>query len=74
MLEWRRLSKSKLNGQRAGIEDSHFHDLRHEAISRLFERIDLKEAQLMRMPGLNSLSMLKRYTHLRAEDLAAKLG
>ncbi|MEW6594144.1 MAG: site-specific integrase [Thermodesulfobacteriota bacterium] len=60
--------------QRAGIEDFHFHDLRHEAISRFFERTDLKEAQIMRITGHKTFEMLLRYTHLRAEDLAAKLG
>ncbi|MDD5297970.1 MAG: site-specific integrase [Rhodocyclaceae bacterium] len=50
-----------------------FHDLRREATSRLFERgFDLMEAASV--TGHKTLSMLKRYTHLRAEDLAKKLG
>lgn len=50
-----------------------FHDLRHEATTRLFERgFDMMEAASV--TGHKTLSMLKRYTHLRAEDLARKLG
>lgn len=50
-----------------------FHDLRREATSRLFERgFDIMEAASV--TGHKTLSMLKRYTHLRAEDLARKLG
>jgi len=50
-----------------------FHDLRREATSRLFERgFDIMEAASV--TGHKTLAMLKRYTHLRAEDLARKLG
>lgn len=58
---------------RAKIEDLHFHDLRHEATSRLFER-GLNIMEVAAITGHKSLSMLKRYTHLKAEDLAKKLG
>ena len=58
---------------RAGIEDLHFHDLRHEAISRLAERGDFNVLELSAISGHKTLSMLKRYTHLQAEKLAAKL-
>lgn len=58
---------------RAGIESLHFHDLRHEAVSRLFER-GLSMMEVASISGHKTLSMLQRYTHLRAEDLAAKLG
>lgn len=59
---------------RAGIEDLHFHDLRHEAISRLFERTDLDIMEISRISGHRSLSMLSRYTHLRAHHLADRLA
>lgn len=49
------------------------HDLRHEATSRLFER-GLQMMEVAAITGHKSLDMLKRYTHLNAEDLAAKLG
>lgn len=59
--------------KRAGIEDLRFHDLRHEATSRLFEK-GLNPMEAAAITGHKTLQMLKRYTHLRAEDLAAKLG
>lgn len=58
---------------RAGISDLRFHDLRHEAVSRLFEK-GLNPMEAAAVSGHKTLAMLKRYTHLRAEDLAAKLG
>ena len=57
---------------RAGISDLRFHDLRHEAISRLVER-GLSDQEVAAISGHRSMQMLKRYTHLRAEDLVAKL-
>ena len=59
--------------QKAGIEGLHFHDLRHEATSRLFEK-GLNPMQVAAITGHKTLQMLKRYTHLRAEDLAKMLG
>ena len=58
--------------RRAGIEGLHFHDLRHEATSRLAEKLNLLE--LAAVTGHKDLRMLKRYYHPRAEDLAKKLG
>ncbi len=52
----------------------HFHDLRHEATSRLFERGVFDSMEVAGITGHKTLAMLKRYTHLRAEDLAKKLG
>ncbi len=60
--------------QQAEIEKLHFHDLRHEATSRLFELGTLGIMEVASITGHKDLKMLKRYTHLRAEDLAAKLG
>ena len=59
--------------RRAGIEGLTFHDLRHEATSRLFEK-GLNPMQVAAITGHKTLQMLKRYTHLRAEDLAKLLG
>ena len=56
----------------AGIEGLTFHDLRHEATSRLFEK-GLNPMQVAAITGHKTLQMLKRYTHLRAEDLALLL-
>lgn len=54
------------------LMDLHFHDLRHEATSRLAERLQMHE--LMKVTGHKSSAMLSRYYHPRAEDLASKLG
>lgn len=58
---------------RAGVSDLRFHDLRHEAVSRLFER-GLGLMEVASISGHKELRMLGRYTHLRAVDLVAKLG
>lgn len=58
---------------RASIENLRFHDLRHEATSRLFEK-NLNPMQVAAITGHKTLQMLKRYTHLQAEDLARMLG
>jgi integrase len=57
----------------AGIENLRFHDLRHESISRFFER-GLSVAEVALISGHKDVRMLFRYTHLRAEDVAAKLA
>ena len=59
--------------ERLEIEDLHFHDLRHEAISLLFEKGTLDMMEIAAISGHKSLSMLKRYTHLRAQKLVRKL-
>ena len=55
------------------MEDWRFHDLRHEATSRLFEK-GLNTMVVASITGHEDLRMLKRYTHLRAEILVGKLG
>lgn len=59
---------------RAGIEELRFHDLRHEATSRLFELGVFDMMEVATITGHKTLAMLRRYTHLRAERLAQKLG
>lgn len=58
---------------RLRIVDLHFHDLRHEAVSRLFELGTLDMMEVAAISGHKSLSMLKRYTHLKAQRLVKKL-
>jgi integrase len=65
-LAWDRLT------ERAGVEDLHFHDLRHEAISRFFER-GLSVPEVALISGHKDYRMLSRYTHLRASDILRKL-
>ena len=56
------------------LENLRFHDLRHEATSRLFESGKFDMMEVASITGHKTLHMLKRYTHLRAEDLAKKWG
>ncbi|RSC52154.1 site-specific integrase [Citrobacter amalonaticus] len=65
--KWRKSIKS------LGIVDLRFHDLRHEAISRFFELGTLNMIEIASISGHKSLSMLKRYTHLRAYQLVKKI-
>ena len=65
-LAWDRL-KNKGN-----IKDLHFHDCRHEAISRFFEKgLSIPEVALI--SGHKDVRMLFRYTYLKAEDVVNKL-
>lgn len=55
---------------KAGINNLWYHDLRHEAISRMVEcGMPLEKVRLM--SGHSSLDQLTRYLHLRAEDFNA---
>jgi len=54
------------------IADLRFHDLRHEAVSRFVEA-GFSDQEVSAISGHKSMQMLKRYTHLRAEDLVAKI-
>lgn len=55
-----------------GLKHLHFHDLRHEAVSRLVEA-GFSDQEAASISGHKSMQMLRRYTHLRAEDLVKKL-
>jgi integrase len=54
------------------VLDVHFHDLRHMAITRLASRFS-NPMEIAAISGHKSLSMLRRYTHIKAEDLVQKL-
>lgn len=54
--------------QKLGIEDLRFHDLRHEATSRLFEA-GLPIEKVALVTGHKDWKMLRRYTHLKPEEL-----
>lgn len=47
-----------------GIEDLHFHDMRHDGISRLFE-LGWNIPHVAAVSGHRSWQSLKRYTHIR---------
>lgn len=53
--------------------DLRFHDLRHEATSRFFERTRLSDIQISRITGHKEPRVLRRYANLRGSDLAAHL-
>jgi len=55
------------------LQNLRFHDLRHEAVSRMFEK-GLNPIEVGMVSGHKTLAMLQRYTHLRSEELVAKLG
>ncbi len=58
--------------RKVGIKELRFHDLRHEAVSRLVE-IGLSDQEVAAISGHKTMQMLRRYTHLRAEDLVGRL-
>jgi integrase len=57
----------------AGCPDFVFHDLRHEATSRLFERTNLSDVEIGKITGHKSVAMLMRYANLRGSLLATRL-
>jgi integrase len=65
-LAWERLKR------RAGVFGLRFHDLRHEAVSRFFEK-GLNMPEVAALSGHRDPRMLMRYTHPKAEAIAAKL-
>ncbi|MCB0475714.1 MAG: tyrosine-type recombinase/integrase [Flavobacteriaceae bacterium] len=66
-LSWARLCN------RAGIADLHFHDLRHEAISRFFE-LGLTAPEAASISGHRDMRMLLRYAHASPDHVRNKLG
>ena len=66
-LAWERLRA------RAGLSDLHFHDLRHEAISRFFE-MGLSVPEVALISGHRDPRMLFRYTHPLRETILKKLN
>jgi integrase len=65
-LAWERLRR------RAGVQGLRFHDLRHEAVSRFFEK-GLNMPEVAAISGHRDPRMLMRYTHPKARAIAAKL-
>ncbi|MEQ1944761.1 site-specific integrase [Mesorhizobium sp. VNQ89] len=65
-LAWVRLAK------RAKVDDLHFHDLRHEAISRFFEK-GLTVPEVASISGHKDVRMLLRYAHADNSRVISKL-
>jgi integrase len=66
-LNWERIKK------KTGIDELHFHDLRHEAISRFFE-MGLTVPEVAMISGHKDMRMLLRYTHAIREAVLEKLA
>ncbi len=56
----------------AGITGLTFHDLRHEAASRLGEKA-FSPLEVAAITGHKTMQMVKRYTHFRAKDFVGRL-
>ena len=59
--------------RRAKVNDIHFHDLRHMALTNLSVKFT-NILELASISGHRELKMLQRYVHIKAEDLVQKLG
>lgn len=55
----------------AGVEGLTFHDSRHEAITRLAQKLDVLD--LARMVGHTNINQLRTYYNATAEDIAGRL-
>lgn len=74
-LQQKKLSPTKIEQaitSDAFLKNLRFHDLRHEATSRLAEIFPLHE--LTKITGHQDTRMLMRYYHPKTEELAKKLG
>ena len=58
--------------ERSGVEDLRYHDLRHEAISRLFE-LGFDSMVVATFSGHRDINMLRRYTHINASKVLKML-
>lgn len=58
--------------KKAGLAEFHFHDLRHEAVSRLFE-CGMNPLEVAAVSGHKTMQMLSRYTHLKPANLLKKM-
>lgn len=65
---WRKLKIS------LGFHDLHFHDLRHEFISRLYEHTNLSDGQISSITGHTDVRTLKIYQHNRSHTLVDDLA
>lgn len=59
--------------KRAGIDDFTFHDLRHDALTRL-AKMGFNILELRAISGHTTANMLQRYVSINANDLAGKLA
>ncbi len=67
------VQKAKAFSLEGMFQNLRFHDLRHEAVTRMFEK-GLNAIEVGMVSGHKTLAMLQRYAHIRANDLVKKLG
>ena len=74
---WKAVSSFESSWQRvlakSEIKNFRFHDLRHEATSRLFE-MNLNMMEVSTITGHKTLQMLKRYTHFSIDKIVKKIS
>jgi len=58
---------------KAGCPDFRFHDLRHEATSRIYERTSWTDLQVASITGHKGFRMLQRYANLRGSSLVSAI-
>ena len=58
--------------KKLGIIDLHFHDTRHEATTRLAQKINVLD--LARMTGHRDINSLRVYYNATASEIASRLG
>lgn len=59
--------------EQAGCPDLRTHDLRHESISRLYERTTMTDMEISKVSGHKGFRMLQRYFNARGSVLASKM-
>ena len=60
--------------KKAGVVNFRFHDLRHEAISRMvIYKRKLSMFEIMGIVGHSSMAMLQRYSNLRGDEFAGRM-
>ena len=57
----------------AKCKDLRFHDLRHCAVCRFYERTTLTDLEISKITGHKDMRMLSRYANIRGSTLAVKL-
>jgi integrase len=80
-LFWRYASADSLSTsfakivRRQKIDNFHFHDLRHTAVTRMvLNKRDLHVIEIMRIVGHESIKMFNRYANIRGGDLVDRMG
>lgn len=68
-----RAKKNSESNDKSFLSDLRFHDLRHEATSRLAKKVP-NIIELASITGHKDVQMLKRYYHIDVSELAIKLG